>query len=124
MVRPCCYARSMSGAPVPNSSDPSESTPHTPTTDGPSSPSEPRTIPQRELRNDSSRILREVEQGAEFIITNRGRPVARLTGLVDAHHSRLSFTPPSKPLNLDEIKRVRLPVSTQQILDELREERM
>ena len=81
-------------------------------------------ISQQELLDDAAQILREVEQGAEFIITNRGRPVARLTGLVDAHHPRLSCTPPSKPLNLDEIKRVRLPVSTQQLIDELREERL
>lgn len=37
-----------------------------------------RRIPQRELRNDVGRILREVEDGAEFTITVRGRPVARL----------------------------------------------
>jgi len=38
----------------------------------------PRTIPQRELRNDIARILREAEAGTEFTITVRGRPVARL----------------------------------------------
>ena len=38
----------------------------------------PRTIPQRELRNDIARILREAEAGAEFVVTVRGRPVARL----------------------------------------------
>lgn len=39
---------------------------------------ERRTIPQRELRNDVARILREAEAGAEFAVTVRGRPVARL----------------------------------------------
>lgn len=117
MVHPSCYACSMSAAPIQKSS--SNSRPSTERADA-----EPRHIPQRELRNDSSRILREVEEGAEFIITNRGRPVARLTGLVDVHHSGLSFTPPSKPLNLQAIERVRLPVSTGKILDELREERL
>jgi prevent-host-death family protein len=38
----------------------------------------PRTIPQRELRNNVAGILREAEAGAEFTITVRGRPVARL----------------------------------------------
>ena len=38
-----------------------------------------RTIPQRELRNDISAILRAVErEGATFTITVRGKPVARL----------------------------------------------
>lgn len=114
----------MSAAPVPNSSDPSESTPHTPTTDGPSSPSEPRTIPQRELRNDSSRILREVEQGAEFIITNRGRPVARLTGLGGPYRSRLTYTPPSKPQIFNTKNMIKLDISTAELLDGLREERL
>lgn len=37
-----------------------------------------RTIPQRELRNDIARVLREAEAGTEFLVTVRGRPVARL----------------------------------------------
>ena len=39
---------------------------------------EPTSIPQRELRNDSARILREVQEGREFVITVRGKPVARI----------------------------------------------
>jgi prevent-host-death family protein len=38
----------------------------------------PRTIPQRELRNNIGEVLREAERGTEFTITVRGRPVARL----------------------------------------------
>lgn len=37
-----------------------------------------KTIPQRELRNDVARILREAEAGEEFTVTVRGRPVAYL----------------------------------------------
>jgi len=37
-----------------------------------------RTIPQRELRNNISAVLRAAESGEEFTITVRGRPVARL----------------------------------------------
>jgi len=37
-----------------------------------------RTIPQRELRNNISAVLREAEAGTEFTITVRGRRVARL----------------------------------------------
>jgi prevent-host-death family protein len=37
-----------------------------------------RTIPQRELRNNISDILRAAEAGETFTVTVRGRPVARL----------------------------------------------
>lgn len=37
-----------------------------------------RTIPQRELRNDIARVLREVEEGETIEVTVDGRPVARL----------------------------------------------
>lgn len=37
-----------------------------------------RTVPQRELRNDIGRVLREVEAGESVEITVRGRVVAEL----------------------------------------------
>lgn len=42
---------------------------------------EVRTIPQRELRNHTSRVLREVEAGEPMRITVDGRPVADLVPL-------------------------------------------
>jgi prevent-host-death family protein len=43
-----------------------------------------RVIPLRELRNDVSAILRAVEQeGATFIITVRGKPVAQLSPMTE-----------------------------------------
>ena len=36
------------------------------------------TIPQRELRNNVSEILRRAEEGERFTITVAGRPVAEL----------------------------------------------
>lgn len=36
------------------------------------------TIPQRDLRNDVSAVLRRVEAGEEFVVTVSGRPVAEL----------------------------------------------
>ncbi|HEX4443823.1 MAG TPA: type II toxin-antitoxin system prevent-host-death family antitoxin [Galbitalea sp.] len=38
-----------------------------------------KTIPHRELRNNSSEILREVQSGETFRITNNGKVVAVLT---------------------------------------------
>ncbi len=40
--------------------------------------SQRRDIPQRELRNNVSAVLREVEAGAALRVTVRGRPVAEL----------------------------------------------
>lgn len=37
-----------------------------------------RTITQRELRNDSAAVLREVENGHALIVTRNGTPVAEL----------------------------------------------
>lgn len=41
----------------------------------------PRTISQRELRNDSGAIMRAVEAGESFIVTRNGVPAARLLPL-------------------------------------------
>lgn len=40
-----------------------------------------REISQRELRNESGRIMRELDEGETFIITRRGVPVGELTPL-------------------------------------------
>lgn len=37
-----------------------------------------KTIPQRTLRNDSAKILRQAEAGERFVVTVHGRPVALL----------------------------------------------
>jgi antitoxin (DNA-binding transcriptional repressor) of toxin-antitoxin stability system len=38
-----------------------------------------RRITQRELRNDSGRIMRLLDRGSEFIVTRNGVPVGELT---------------------------------------------
>ena len=38
-----------------------------------------RTITQRELRNDSGRIMRALDRGKSFLVTRNGVPVAELT---------------------------------------------
>ena len=45
-----------------------------------------RTITQRELRNDSARILKAAEQGEEFTVTRNGTPIARLVPLGEPDH--------------------------------------
>ncbi|MEA5639987.1 type II toxin-antitoxin system prevent-host-death family antitoxin [Cutibacterium granulosum] len=49
-----------------------------------------RIISQRELRNDSARVLRAVDEGQSFVITRREKPVGELIPLhrdrfVDRH---------------------------------------
>ncbi len=59
---------------------------------------EPTSIPQRELRNDSSRILREVQEGKEFVITVRGKPVARIVPERPAHRGPRTLVPRDEAL--------------------------
>ncbi len=54
-----------------------------------------REITQRELRNDSGQILRQVQAGARFVVTRNGAPVAELHPL-----GRRSFIPTSEVLEL------------------------
>lgn len=37
-----------------------------------------RTITQRELRNDSGEIMRQLDEGETFVVTRRGVPVGEL----------------------------------------------
>ena len=48
-----------------------------------------RTIPQRELRNEISRVLRDVEAGESFEVTVDGRPVAKIVPIT----RRRTFVP-------------------------------
>jgi len=48
-----------------------------------------RSIPQRELRNNISRVLREVEAGESVTVTVDGRPVAQIVPV----ESRRVFVP-------------------------------
>lgn len=48
-------------------------------------PAELPEIPQRELRNDASRVLREVRSGQSYTITVDGAPVADLVPHRNAH---------------------------------------
>ena len=58
------------------------------------------TIPQRELRNNVSAVLRRAEAGEDFEITVDGRPVARLSGI----GGRRQFVPAAEFMRLFEIR--------------------
>jgi prevent-host-death family protein len=70
-----------------------------------------RTIPQRDLRNDSAAILRAAEAGEEFVITVDGRPVATLGPYrkrqwVPVGTVRTILTTPTDPTVLDDLRRL------------------
>lgn len=81
-----------------------------------------RSITHRELRNSSAEILRAVEGGESFVVTNRGAVVANLVppqqraGLPVAKPATRRYAP-------GQLSRVELDESTQKIIDDLRDER-
>ena len=84
----------------------------------------PRTIPHRELRNNSSAVLREVQAGETLTITNHGEVVAVLMPPPDA-----SLTPPLRvreaatPGGFSRIRSVEIDHPIEETLDQLRGER-
>ena len=52
-------------------------------------------LSQRQLRNESGRVLREVSEGHSFILTNSGTPVGRIVPL-DAPEPSLPITRPAR----------------------------
>ncbi|WP_297750662.1 type II toxin-antitoxin system prevent-host-death family antitoxin [uncultured Tessaracoccus sp.] len=52
-------------------------------------------LSQRELRNESGRVLRELSEGHSFVLTNRGIPVGRIVPL-DAPPPALPISRPAK----------------------------
>ncbi len=65
-------------------------------------------IPQRELRNNSSAVLRRAEAGEQFLITVDGRPVATLgpnrrRQWVPAAEVRAMLATPTDPTLLEDV---------------------
>ncbi|WP_328291154.1 type II toxin-antitoxin system prevent-host-death family antitoxin [Kineococcus sp. NBC_00420] len=61
-----------------------------------------QSINARDLRNDYARVLREVEAGESFTVTNRGRPVAEIAP-VGAFSARLGGGGPRDAVPLSEV---------------------
>ncbi|MFC6713965.1 type II toxin-antitoxin system Phd/YefM family antitoxin [Branchiibius cervicis] len=56
---------------------------------------EPEPLSQRELRNESGRVLRAVSQGQSFVLTNSGTPVGMVVPL-DAPVPALPIVRPAR----------------------------
>ena len=81
-----------------------------------------KTIAHRELRNNSSAILREVKAGESFTITNHGEPIAVLHP-VGAEASVTPLKHSTARGRFSEIEGMHSDVSSADILNELRAER-
>ncbi len=84
------------------------------------------TITHREMRNRSGEILRRVEAGESFTVSNNGHPVAVIGPLpagevLDELIRRGEARPAVSDIDaLDLIPSVTLPISTRELLDESR----
>jgi prevent-host-death family protein len=83
-----------------------------------------RTIPHRELRNNSSAILREVQGGETINVTNHGEVVAVLVPPAVANGPRsLRVRKAKRRGEFDQIESVEIDGPIQEVLDDLRGER-
>lgn len=84
-----------------------------------------RHLSHRELRNESGRVLRAVEAGEAFVVTNAGVPVGRLVPL-DHDPPGLRIVRPAKRVggwSTLKVSRRGAGSSVSEILDDLRAER-
>jgi prevent-host-death family protein len=79
-----------------------------------------RTIPHRELRNNSSAVLHEVQAGQTVYVTNNGEVVAVLVPPPRAAGAALRIQRATVRGGFAELKRTRIPEPVQDVLDELR----
>lgn len=82
-----------------------------------------KTIPHRELRNNSSEILEQVRNGETFEVTNRGEPVAILSPPDRPATDRLRIRPATARAGFGKIEGVEIEGRSGETLDELRGER-
>ncbi|MHA6669321.1 type II toxin-antitoxin system Phd/YefM family antitoxin [Homoserinimonas sp. A447] len=82
-----------------------------------------RTIAHRELRNNSSAILRDVQAGETITITNHGEPVAVLSPVTDQPMPNVRVKRATIKGRFSEIESRTSKLPSAEILEELRAER-
>lgn len=82
-----------------------------------------RTIPHRELRNNSSAVLRDVQAGETIEVTNHGTVVAVLVPPATGSTSPLRVVAAMRSGGFATLTRVHLGRPVQEVLDDLRGER-
>jgi prevent-host-death family protein len=81
------------------------------------------TISQRELRNNSGEVLRRVQAGESYVVTNHGRPVARLVPLESEIGLKVA-KPATRRFDIAWIDPVTLDISSEELLEDLRSDRL
>ena len=61
-----------------------------------------RTLSQREFRNQSAEVLRAVDAGESFLLTNHGKPVGKITPVGD-RDAELRLTAPATRHGFDDL---------------------
>jgi prevent-host-death family protein len=86
-----------------------------------------RTIPQRELRNDSGRVLAAVAAGETIEVTSNGTVMAVMVppqvSPVERGRRDGSVRPARRRIRLSDVPRIRSPESVADALDDLRGDR-
>lgn len=82
-----------------------------------------RTIPHRELRNNSSAVLREVQAGETVYVSNNGEVVAALVPAPRAEVASVRIRRATRKGGFSELERFRVDEPVQDVLDELRGDR-
>lgn len=83
----------------------------------------PRTIPHRELRNNSSAVLRDVQAGETVYVTNHGEVVAVLVPPPRAPGASLWIRKATVCGGFAELERTTIEEPVQDVLDGLRGDR-
>ncbi|MBA2507873.1 MAG: type II toxin-antitoxin system prevent-host-death family antitoxin [Nocardioidaceae bacterium] len=83
----------------------------------------PEQLAHRDLRNRSAEILRDVQNGAAYEITNHGEVVAILSPAHERNRADLRIRKATRREKFTALDRVQRDVPVQQSLDELRAER-
>lgn len=83
-------------------------------------------LSQRELRNESGRVLRAVAGGQSYVVTNAGVPVGRLVPVDAPPASSLRLRPASRRGGWAALAdaRIRSATALSETLDDLREDRL
>ena len=82
-----------------------------------------KTVAHRELRNRSADVLRAVQQGESFEITNNGQVVALLSPPASQSLQGIRFRPPLEAGSFADIQRTVSAESVLAVLDDLRGDR-
>lgn len=83
-------------------------------------------VTRTELNQQTARVLARVEAGEDITVTDRGRPIARLTAVPSDRRARRRATGALRPATESGIPVIRQPLrdwSTEQMLEDMRGDR-